>query len=180
MRRVQAAALDLIEARGYDAVTIEEIAAAAESSPATVYRNFGSKERILLWDDYDPMLLEGIAARLADQAPLDAVRDALIDALDRVYQDDRARILRRARLTTTHPALAAGAAADQAMLGRALADVLEGAGVGRDRLDADVLAGAIVGALAAAITHWVAGDGRAPLRQVLRRAFAGLQRSVGG
>lgn len=178
MRRVQAAALDLVEARGYDAVTIEEIAAAADSSPASVYRNFGSKERILLWDDYDPMLLEGIAHRLASAPPLDAVRDALVEALDRIYDEDRARILRRSRLTTTHPALIAAGAADQLALARAIADVLAAARPKQDRLIADVLAGAIVGVLVAALTHWAAGGGRVPLRELLRKAFGGLRRAL--
>ncbi|MCA9676367.1 MAG: TetR family transcriptional regulator, partial [Myxococcales bacterium] len=113
MRRVQAAALDLFEARGYDAVTIEDIARAAEVSAPTVYRNFGSKERIVLWDEYDPSLLDDVAARLATAPPLAAVRDALEAALDRIYADDRDRIPRRTRLLMRHPALRAASAGDQ-------------------------------------------------------------------
>ena len=74
MRRVQAAALDLFEQRGYEQVTVEDIAAAAEVGPATVYRNFGGKERIVLWDEYDPMIFDAIAARLSEQPVLDAVQ----------------------------------------------------------------------------------------------------------
>ncbi|HEY7594201.1 MAG TPA: helix-turn-helix domain-containing protein, partial [Actinophytocola sp.] len=40
MRTIQEQALDLFDARGFDAVTIEEIAAAAEVSPSSVYRYF--------------------------------------------------------------------------------------------------------------------------------------------
>ena len=54
---MQQVALDLFEQRGFAAVGVEEIARAAGVGPATVYRHFGSKERIVLWDDYDPLLL---------------------------------------------------------------------------------------------------------------------------
>src|SRR5688572_21914373 len=85
MRRVQEAALDLFERRGFDEVRIEEIAAASEVSSATIYRHFGTKERIVLWDEYDPMLEAAIAERLPGAAPLPAVREALVASLDRVY-----------------------------------------------------------------------------------------------
>ena len=63
MRTIQERALDLFDARGFDAVTIEEIAAAAEVSPSSVYRYFGTKEGLLVADEFDSMsqeALEGI------------------------------------------------------------------------------------------------------------------------
>ncbi|MCB9558995.1 MAG: TetR family transcriptional regulator [Kofleriaceae bacterium] len=175
MRRVQAAALDLFEARGYDAVTIEDIARAAEVSAPTVYRNFGSKERIVLWDEYDPSLLDDVAARLATAPPLAAVRDALEAALDRIYADDRDRILRRTRLLMRHPALRAASAGDQTGFRDALAAVLRGRRAVPDELDAAVLAAAVVGALAVAVEHWERQDGKVALGTILRRAFARLE-----
>src|SRR5664279_5481895 len=64
MRTIQESALDLFDARGFDAVTIEEIAAAAEVSPSSVYRYFGTKEGLLVADEFDSMsqeTLEGIS-----------------------------------------------------------------------------------------------------------------------
>jgi AcrR family transcriptional regulator len=174
MRRIQAAALDLFEARGYDQVTVEEIAAAAEVGPATVYRGFGGKERIVLWDEYDPMIFDALAARLPGRPVGEAMLEALIESLDRVYAEDRARILRRARLILAQPAIAAGAAAGHAELRRGLAAVLRGTGAVRGELEADVIAAALAGALAAAVEHWVRGDGRVALRHALRRALRSL------
>jgi AcrR family transcriptional regulator len=78
MRAIQECALDLFDERGFDAVTIEEIAAAAEVSPSSVYRYFGTKEGILVADEFDRMGEEEIASILN---PAD-----LIDSLIRAVQ----------------------------------------------------------------------------------------------
>lgn len=51
-RNIRAAAFRLIEERGYDAVSVEDIAAAAEVSRSTMFNYFPSKEAIVL--DPDP------------------------------------------------------------------------------------------------------------------------------
>ncbi|MFD2762548.1 TetR/AcrR family transcriptional regulator [Micromonospora eburnea] len=58
MRTIQERALDLFDERGFGAVTIEEIAAAAEVSPSSVYRYFGTKEGLLVADEFDNMSRE--------------------------------------------------------------------------------------------------------------------------
>jgi len=54
-RAIQECALDLFDERGFAAVTIEEIAAAAEVSPSSVYRYFGTKEGIIVADEFDSL-----------------------------------------------------------------------------------------------------------------------------
>ena len=51
MRTIQERALDLFDERGFSQVTIEAVATAAEVSPSTVYRLFGTKEGLLDADD---------------------------------------------------------------------------------------------------------------------------------
>lgn len=175
MRRVQAAALDLAEARGLDHVSVEEIAAAAGVGPATVYRNFATKERIVLWDEYDPPLLTAIAECLAEaQPPLRATCNGVATALEHVYREDRARILRRARLVLSDPKLDASAETDRAALRAALAALFIAKNAASSLLDADVLAAAGVAALQVAVTHWTRAAGRKPLRTFVHAAFAAL------
>jgi AcrR family transcriptional regulator len=173
---VQEVALDLFEERGYDSVTVEEIATRAELAPATVYRHFGTKERLVLWDEYDPMLLATIGERLGTLSPLEATLEALVASLDEVYGGDRERILRRARLITEQPQLEATSAADRTALARALSALFLEKRACRSELEAEALAGAITGLLEAAIRHWIRERGRPPLRDVLRRAFGYLTR----
>jgi AcrR family transcriptional regulator len=173
MRRVQMAALELAEERGFSAVTVEDVAAAAGVGPATVYRNFGTKERIFLWDEYDPLLLEEIRAALPARSLLRAVRGAVGIALDNVYGEDKRRILRRARLVLHEPALYTAGEADRAHLRRALAEVL--APHVHPPGDPAVAAAAIVATMEVAVTQWVDLKGRTPMREVLERAFDALR-----
>ena len=55
---IQEVALRLFERQGYEATTIEQIAEAAEVSPSTFFRYFGSKEDVVVYDALDPILIE--------------------------------------------------------------------------------------------------------------------------
>jgi AcrR family transcriptional regulator len=176
MRRVQSVALDLFEARGFEGVTIEEIAARADVSAPTVYRKFGTKEGIVLWDEYDPMLLAAVAERLRVEPIALAVRRALVSSLDRVYAADSDRILRRARLMANVAALRAANSAAMAATRRDLAKVLVDAAACADDLEADVVAAALVGTLEVAVDHWVRSEGKRSLRNCFDGALRRLAR----
>jgi AcrR family transcriptional regulator len=70
MRTIQERALDLFDERGFDAVTIEEIAAAAEVSPSSVYRYFGTKEGLVVADQFDSWSQEAVAEILDVNDPV--------------------------------------------------------------------------------------------------------------
>ena len=65
---IQRHALRLFREQGYDATTVSQIAEAAEVSDSTFFRYFPTKEDVVLWDEFDPLIIEvfqGAAGRVA-------------------------------------------------------------------------------------------------------------------
>lgn len=81
-QRLSDIATALFFARGFDAVTIEEIAAAASVSKPTVFNYFARKEDLFLdrEDDVKLLLREALGERPEGQSPIDALR-RLVDRL---------------------------------------------------------------------------------------------------
>ncbi len=110
MRLVQEVALDLFDAHGYADVTVERIAAASDISPSSVYRYFGTKEHVVLWDEYDPIWSARIPQGLRSHPPLDTLR-FMVDALvSGVLRSDQARLRRRISLIMREPSVEAASA----------------------------------------------------------------------
>jgi len=174
MKRVQREAVERFVSRGFERVTVEEVAAAAEVSPMSVYRWFGTKEAVVIWDEYDPPILDEVERRLMDQPPLAAVRDALMSILDEVYDRERELALDRARLIFREPALMAAAERNSLALQDAFADRFAAAGV--SAFDARALAAVAGALLRVAIEQWQRFDGARSLAELIRESFA----AVGG
>lgn len=174
-RAIQEHALRLFLADGYEATTVERIAEAAGVSHMTFFRYFPTKESVVETDDYDPLIAELIRARPAGEPPLAAVRAALGRALRAMPAEELAAVLVRTRLILRTPALRARMGENQRATQRLLAEALadrEGADPGELRLQ--VLAGAALAALTAALEAWVAADGGSALPDLVDAAFAAL------
>lgn len=81
-QRLSDVATELFYARGFDAVTVDEIAAAANVSKMTVFNYFARKEDLFLdrEDDIARLLRETFADTSQSQSPVDALR-YLVDRL---------------------------------------------------------------------------------------------------
>jgi AcrR family transcriptional regulator len=75
---IEAAALSLFEEQGYEATTIEEIAALADVSTTTFFRYFPSKAEVLVADHGQqlPALHRAIVERPRSESDLDSLRHA--------------------------------------------------------------------------------------------------------
>lgn len=105
------AAVDLFYAKGYEAVTIDELAAAVDVSPRTFFRYFASKEDVVLsrGAELDDLVVDGLACRPADEPPLTALRAALFGMLPSAGDNvGVGRFLRAQHLINNTPALLAG------------------------------------------------------------------------
>ncbi|MFC9972767.1 TetR family transcriptional regulator [Spirillospora sp. NPDC127200] len=176
-RAIQDHALRLFAVRGYDATTVEQIAAAAEVSPSTFFRYFPTKEDLILNDEYDPVIEERLRAQPPELAPLAALRAALREVLPSFVQADLDTIRTRIRLITEVPAVQARMhqALRQGTM-RVLAEIFAERS-GRDTADPQVqaFAWAVVGVLQAAMYTWQEGGGTQDLAELLDRNLAFLE-----
>ena len=79
---IQRQALRLFRERGYGATT-SQIAEAAEVSESTFFRYFPTKEDVVFWDEFDPLIFEAFRAQPAELGPIRALREAIRDAMAR-------------------------------------------------------------------------------------------------
>jgi AcrR family transcriptional regulator len=178
-RLLQEHALRLFAERGYDATTVEDIAAAAEVSPRTFFRYFSSKEAVVLEDEYDPLLFEEMGRIDPAEPPVTAMRRIIAALLPDIYAEDRGRILARSRLIYGTPELASAVTGQLADFERLLAATLaEVHGRSPDDLEARVVASVAVAAMRCAIEQWVAADGRPELGELLDQAFGVVERGL--
>lgn len=180
MRRVQSVALDLYDQHGYGRVTIEEIADRADVSPSSVYRHFGTKEGILLWnpdhegDAPDDLVTVEDGESLLTELRRIARRELLTESAD--SRDVRHR---RLQYVFEEPALRSSMGPRLESATSLFAEILARR-TGRDvtDLDVQVTAGATTGALFSALRWWHANRPSTDLSVVLDETLDALQEGL--
>src|SRR4030095_3970880 len=102
-RMIQAEALRLFAQQGFEATTIEQIAAAADLAPRTFFRYFPTKEEVVFWADYPPTLAAFVATRPDDEPAMEALRRGIVDGLAAFYTQARARLAERSTAGLPNP-----------------------------------------------------------------------------
>lgn len=133
-------AISLFLARGFEQVSVAEIAAAAEVSKPTLFRYFASKEDLVLhrFADHLGEAARVVAARPAGQPPLTALRQHFLDRL--AERDpatglcDHPEVLAFLRLVYETPSLSSHLREFLAADTRALAEALAAAVTGQGEL----------------------------------------------
>ncbi|HEV8166865.1 MAG TPA: TetR family transcriptional regulator [Actinomycetota bacterium] len=152
---IQEHALRLFQEQGYDATTVEQIAEAAEISPSTFFRYFPTKEDVVVWDDYDPMLIEAIRAQPAGLSPIQAIRGGLREAFSRIPPTEAARIRERSELSLAVPELRAASMVNLTTTMRLLAElVAERTGREPDDFAVRTFTGAVFGVWLSVLFAW--------------------------
>lgn len=158
-QRLQQIALEMFAARGYDDVTVAEIARAAGVSHMTFFRHFATKEAAVVEDVFDPLIAHAIAAQPATLAPLPrAVRGmaaALADPQAGAHMRSAA-FRTRIRLIADTPSLRSAVVRS----GRATEDAMVAVlAAGRtSAFSARAAAAAVMGAATAVLLDWAGAE----------------------
>lgn len=177
------AGLRMFAARGFDAVTVEDISAEVDISPRTFYRYFPTKEDLLL-DDLSTaldVLRRSFLAQPADLPVMAALRGALVE-VTKSYEGLGRRKLQRARIVESTPSLKVRQAERQTAWEQALAPLVSerlGDPPGAPSLRAQVIAGCAVAAVRVAFAAWRVDEGRVALTALVEDALNLLSDNFG-
>jgi AcrR family transcriptional regulator len=172
-RNLEAAAIDLFEANGYEDTTVEQIAAAVEVSPRTFFRYFRSKEEVLF--GYEEDQLAELRRIIRDCPPaatdLSALEEVLLTFANYLAEEHQP-LLARATIVAQHPRLRERSLRVQRSWELTLADELAlQAGMDAPDLGLLVLAASSMGALNVAVRVWHGSGGKGSLVTVAKRAL---------
>ncbi|MFI7529487.1 TetR/AcrR family transcriptional regulator [Nocardia salmonicida] len=184
MLEIQDIALGLFESDGYRKVSVEQVAAAAGVSASTIYRYFGTKEQLVVWDHVDSQALTLLTAGTDIVTPAEllaavvAVAPMVIAALADAGEEQRIR--RRVRLMTSEPEVRTGELQQIHSLEHQIQHLLLQR-LGRDDIDLTIRYAAAQAAWGylAGIDHWAATEFTEPLSDVLQRTTDLMVEAVG-
>lgn len=156
---LEAAAYRLFGERGFDNVTVDDIAAEADVSRRTFFRYFASKEDVLLADHFVQLarLREAMASRPEEEPIVTALRNSVL-SLTSDFEQRKEKVVIRARLMRDTPSLQARSLVHQQLWEHAMQEMVA------DRLGVDpikdlrpgVVAAAALAAMRVAFTIWLA------------------------
>jgi len=154
---IAAAALELFAARGYPAVTISEVAAAARVGERTVYRYFADKEDLLFAEDdaWQESLRSAIEQQPDGKPPFAVLRGASA-TVARAFEDRRQEVAHRADIIADSPALTARERAKHVAWENVLAQGLARRGVAPS--EAALLGRIAIACYNESLTRWLATD----------------------
>jgi AcrR family transcriptional regulator len=170
-------ALELFDERGFDATSVEDVAAAAGISGRSFHRYFPAKEDAVLGDATAAghLVAATLAARPAGESPWRAMRAAL-QPIAELSDTNAERTLRVMRVVNGSASLRARHLEKHLMWSRILTPIMRerlGPGPGGD-VPAQALVFAALSCLDVAYAGWIADGGTGRFADVLDLAFASV------
>jgi AcrR family transcriptional regulator len=147
----------LFAERGFEAVTVAEVARAAEVSEGTVFNYFGTKEDLFYggMEVFEAELVDAVRNRPAGESVLSAFRAFVLEGSRRLGAEEVADLIARAaRVIEVSPALQAREREIVAQATQALATLIaEETGTGEHDVEPWTIANALMGVQRALVAH---------------------------
>ena len=178
LQRIADVGMELFLANGFDATTLDEIAAAAGISRRTFFYYFRSKDDILLAHiaGYDDALRASIRDHTSAGEPIDVVREALLEMSAR-FQTSRTVAI--SRLIRESEVLSSRKHRNDLHREQVVYETLCELWPGKDRRDRlRLVAMAASGALRIAVDAWLEQGGKRQLTKYVEDAFANLKAAI--
>lgn len=174
MQTIQERALDLFDERGFAAVTIEQVAAAAEVSPSSVYRYFGTKEGLIVADEFEALSPEGLAEITDPGDPVGSLLESVRRYEAAASESGVETPWRRVRYFVSEPSVRAAVCATLEQAARRVAPMLESPTLSAGQ--ARVMANALAFGYFAALELWFDDGGTRPIASYVEEGLRPLRR----
>jgi AcrR family transcriptional regulator len=174
--RLVEAALELYGERGFEHVTVAQIAERAGLTERTFFRHFTDKREVLFAGSgqLQDLLVQTVADLPVSSTPIEAV-GAGIEAVGTVLQENRGRAFARQRqsIVAASAELRERELNKMSSLAGALADALRGRGVGEP--SATLMAEIGIAVFRISFERWVAEPRERDLRELMRESLGEVQ-----
>ncbi|MGI5499218.1 TetR/AcrR family transcriptional regulator [Lentzea sp. CA-135723] len=173
-------AFDLFVAQGYDATTIEQIAAAAEVGPRTLYRYYATKEALVV-----SFVENGLDAAMAafeaqpEGTPLSEALHAVVASVEHTITTNPARLLALYEIFDRTTSLRSGLAdLDWSWRRRLAQEIMRRSGGETDSLFATLTAASTMNVIEVVVQTWTASGGTVPVGDITRATLELLRSRV--
>ena len=176
MRHIQHTAFALFEEKGFDNVTVEQVAEAADVSQSSIYRYFGTKEGLVFRDEYDDTVFGTILAELESGATiLDALNKGIGGVIEEHFHHDRDITLARTKLWASHEAIRVAVGLYMTKLSERVVEAVVTGGR-YDEMEARFIVAALVNGMLSAILSWQQDGAPSSLEEYMDRGLSALGR----
>jgi AcrR family transcriptional regulator len=177
--RLGQAAFELFAERGFEQVTVAEIAERAGLTERTFFRYFADKREVLFAgsEEFQALFVSSVENAADSAAPIAAVAAALYAQASR-FMEHAAAVRRRQAIIAAHPELRERELIKLATVAAAVADTLRRRGVGEPSASLTAEAGMAVFKIA--FERWIADPAGPDLDQVIRESLDELRAVAAG